>query len=100
MKYVLLYELADGGLARAPQLFPGHRARNLQFHAQGTLLMTGPFTNPAEGAMAIFTSREAAEEFARGDPFVLDGVVGRWHIREWKEGLAPLAGSAGKDQIP
>jgi hypothetical protein len=25
--------------------------------------------------MSIFTAREAAEEFVRGDPFVLHGVV-------------------------
>ena len=92
MKYVLFYDLADGGLAKAAQLFPGHRARNLEFQGQGTLLMTGPFTNPAFGAMAIFTSQEAAEDFARGDPFVLGGVIGNWHIREWKEGLAAVAG--------
>ena len=31
---------------------------------------------------------EAAEEFAQGDPFVLHGVVARWHVREWNEVLA------------
>jgi uncharacterized protein YciI len=35
--------------------------------------------------MAIFTSREAAEEFVRGDPFVVNGLVRSWHIREWDE---------------
>jgi hypothetical protein len=25
--------------------------------------------------MAVFTGREAAEEFAEGDPFVINGVV-------------------------
>jgi uncharacterized protein YciI len=35
-----------------------------------------------EGSMAVFTSREAAEEFAREDPFVLNGVVRAWQIRE------------------
>jgi uncharacterized protein YciI len=39
--------------------------------------------------MAIFTTREAAEEFAKGDPFVLNGVVRDWQIREWDEVLAP-----------
>ena len=38
--------------------------------------------------MAVFTSREAAEEFAKGDPFVLNGVVRSWHVREWGEALA------------
>ncbi len=51
--------------------------------------MIGTFANPQEdGAMGIFTSREAAEEFARSDPFVLHGVVRRWYIREWNEALA------------
>jgi uncharacterized protein len=38
--------------------------------------------------MAIFTSRDAVEEFVREDPFVLNGVVKDWHIREWNEILA------------
>ena len=42
----------------------------------------------AGGALGIFTTREAAEEFIDGDPFVQNGVVARWTIREWKEVLA------------
>jgi uncharacterized protein YciI len=30
-----------------------------------------------------------AESFVDGDPFVLNGVVRRWEIREWNEILAP-----------
>jgi uncharacterized protein YciI len=52
--------------------------------------MVGTFANPEEeGAMSVFTSREAAEEFARGDPFVIHGVVSRWFLREWDEVLVP-----------
>ena len=36
-----------------------------------------------EGAMAIFPSREAAEEFIAGDPFVTNGLVAKWRIVEW-----------------
>jgi len=43
--------------------------------------------------MAIFTSREAAEDFAAGDPFVLEGVVSRWYLREWRDALAPDSGA-------
>jgi hypothetical protein len=39
--------------------------------------------------MGIFTTREAAEEFIRGDPFVLNGVVRAWTVRGWNEILAP-----------
>jgi len=52
--------------------------------------MVGTFANPQEeGSMAVFTTREAAEEFVRGDPFVLNGVVSNWDIRGWNEVLAP-----------
>ncbi|HKC59881.1 MAG TPA: YciI family protein [Myxococcales bacterium] len=90
MKYVLLYEAADDFLAKVPAHIDAHRALWRQFHGQGTLLMVGPFTDqPAGGAMGIFTTRPAAEAFVKADPFVRQGVVARWTIREWKEVLAP-----------
>lgn len=86
-KYVLLYESAADVLVKAPLHFPAHRARWDEFRARNTLLMIGPFADPRDGAMAIFTSREAAEEFARGDPFVLNGVITAWSVREWNEAI-------------
>ena len=90
MKYVLFYDSADDVLAKAPAHFPAHSARVDDFRARGELLIAGTFANPQEeGSMAIFTSRDAAEEFVAGDPFVLNGVVRNWEIREWNEVLAP-----------
>lgn len=84
MKYVLFYESADNVAAKAPAQFPAHKVRYEDFHARGDLLMLGTFGDPQrEGSMAIFRSREAAEEFATGDPFALNGVVQRWQVREW-----------------
>jgi uncharacterized protein YciI len=37
--------------------------------------------------MAVFSTREAAEEFAHSDPFVLHGVVSSWRVREWNEAI-------------
>jgi uncharacterized protein len=88
MKFVVFYELAADGLPKAMAHFPAHRARLIDFHSRGTLLMAGPFANPSEGALAIFTTREAAEEFIAGDPFVQSGAVSRYTIREWQEALA------------
>jgi uncharacterized protein YciI len=88
-KYVLFYESASDVLSKAPLHFAAHAARWAEFHANGLLLMVGPFRNPQEGAMGIFTTREAAEDFANGDPFVLNGVVSKWFVREWNEALAP-----------
>jgi uncharacterized protein len=90
MKYVLLYESAGDVLAKAPAHFAAHTARGQEFHDRGSLLAYGPFGHAQEeGAMAVFTKREAAEEFARGDPFVLNGVVRAWEIREWNEAFLP-----------
>jgi uncharacterized protein len=88
MKYVLFYQSAADVASRAPLHFAAHRARWAEFQARGTLLMIGPFGDPqAEGSMAVFTTREDAEEFATGDPFVLNAVVERWFVREWNEVL-------------
>lgn len=90
MKYVLFYQPSADVLEKAPLHFPAHSARLDQFHARGTLLMVGAFANPVEeGSMSIFTTREAAEEFVAGDPFVQNGLVRAWYIREWNEVYAP-----------
>ena len=69
--------------------FPAHSERVDQFHADGKLLLVGTFADPQEhGSMSVFTTRAAAEEFAGGDPFVVNGVVAKWEIREWHEVLA------------
>ncbi len=86
--FVLLYESADNVAAKAPPVFPAHKARLDEFHARGELLMVGTFGDPqAEGSMAVFRSRAGAEEFAAGDPFVLQGVVKSWQIRQWNEAM-------------
>ena len=88
VKYVLLYESADNVAEKAPVHFAAHSERLQQFHGDGSLLMVGAFGDPqAEGSMAIFTTREAAEAFVAEDPFVLNGVVRSWQIREWHEAL-------------
>ena len=90
MKYVLFYESADDVLSKAPVHFAAHNERLQEFHARGDILMVGTFGDPQEqGSMAIFPTRAAAEAFVDGDPFVCEGVVRRWEIREWNEVLAP-----------
>jgi hypothetical protein len=37
--------------------------------------------------MSVFATREAAEAFVEGDPFVRHGVVRSHEIREWDETL-------------
>ena len=89
MRHVLFRESADDVGDKAASHFAAGRTRSAEFNAMGSLLMIGTLGSPQEeSSMAIFTSREAAEEFARSDPFVLRGVVRRRCVREWNEAPA------------
>ena len=88
MKYVVFYESAEDVAAKAPAFFAEHVARYQKYVQEGSLLMIGTFADPQrDGSMAIFATREAAEEFVSGDPFVLNGVVRSYTIKEWNEAL-------------
>ena len=79
------YGSLEEAMRTAPEELAAHRARCREFHERGELLMAGAFLD-GDGpvsTMAVLTTREAAEEFARGDPFVLVGMVGDWQVREW-----------------
>jgi uncharacterized protein YciI len=86
MKYVLSYESAPGAPESGRHLVPAHQARIQEFAGRGVLLMIGPLEDPGtNGALSVFTTREAAEEFAEEDPFVTGGVVRSWRVLEWHE---------------
>ena len=90
MKYVLFYEATPDFRSKVPAHIEAHRALWRSYQSSGELLMIGPFADePAGGAMGIFTTRAAAERFAGEDPFVTNGIVARWTIREWLEALVP-----------
>lgn len=83
-QFVLLYDPADDVLDKAPTHFPAHSARLDDFHARGDLLQVGTLgAAQPEGSMAVFRTREAAEEFVADDPFHLHGVIRGYDIRQW-----------------
>jgi len=71
MKYIVTYDLADGAYDLAMQHYPAHRARLDEFHRRGVLLMVGTFADEPVGAMAVFTTREAADESHTATAFLL-----------------------------
>lgn len=84
MYAVSFYDMADGAMARIPEVYPRHRAYLDAFASNGELLLIGPFTDPVrDGALSVFTSRDAAERFCAGDPFVVEGLVARARILDW-----------------
>jgi uncharacterized protein YciI len=91
MKYLSIYEIVANGMEILRANFPAHRARIEEFHARGTLLASGPIVDeagvPSGTAYGVFTTREAAEDFVAGDPFVIHGAVARWRIENWNDSL-------------
>lgn len=87
MKAVVLYKSGPEVLTKAPIHYPAHKARVDAFHARGDLLAVGTWADPREGSMAVFRTRAAAEEFVKDDPFVMQGVVSEYEIKDWNETL-------------
>jgi uncharacterized protein YciI len=83
----MIYESAPESRAKARDHLAAHRERLDLFCSRGTMLMAGPLLEPSGRALGIFTSREAAEEFIAGDPFIVHGVVTSWSVVEWNEVL-------------
>ena len=88
MKYfALLYEylaVPDFVEKRAP-FREEHLRRVREAHAAGQIVMAGPFDDGPSGALLVFRadSPAAAESFAREDPYVLQQLVTRWHVKPW-----------------
>ncbi len=64
-------------------VYPRHKAFLDQFVARGEVVGVGPFTDDGGGNMALFRTRAAAEAFAKGDPFLLEGLVKEYQIKDW-----------------
>lgn len=81
MKAVVIGESSGAAIEAIMAVYPRHKVVVDEFVARGEVIGIGPFT--AGGNMAIFRSREAAEAFVKQDPFVLEGLVKSYTIRDW-----------------
>ena len=87
MKVVVIGESSGASREAIMAVYPRHKAVVDKFVAQGAVLGIGPFTDG--GNMAIFKTREEAEAFTREDPFILEGVVKSFVIKDWRDALLP-----------
>ena len=81
MKAVVIGESSGATMEQVMAVYPRHKALVDEFVARGEVIGIGPFTD--RGNMAIFRTREAAEAFAKQDPFMLEGLVKSYTVREW-----------------
>lgn len=85
MHYLLFYEVVDDYISRRAAFRAAHIAHARESIARGELVLAGAFANPPDGAVFLFSgsSPAAAERFAANDPYVTNGLVTRWRVREW-----------------
>jgi uncharacterized protein YciI len=85
MHYLLIYDVT----AEYPSKRALYRKEHLELawkaHERGELLLGGALSDPVDMAILLFTGSgpQAAEEFARVDPYVTNGLVSRWRVRPW-----------------
>jgi uncharacterized protein YciI len=85
MHYLLFYEAGEDYVARRAEFRNAHLALAWKASARGELILGGALADPVDGAVLLFKgdSSAVAEEFARADPYVINGIVKRWYVRAW-----------------
>jgi hypothetical protein len=85
MHYLLMYDLVPDYLERRAQYRDAHLKLAWAAAERGELLLAGALAEPADSAVLLFEgdSPDAAQAFARADPYVLAGLVARWRVRQW-----------------
>jgi uncharacterized protein len=83
MKAVVIGEGSGATMDAILAVYPRHKVVVDAFKARGEVIGIGPFAD--RGNMGIFRTRAAAEEFAKQDPFLLEGLVKPYVIRDWSD---------------
>lgn len=95
MHFLLMYELADNYLERRGEFRDEHLKLAWQAHERGEVVVAGALADPFDMAILMFQgdSPEAAERFAKADPYVVNGLVTRYRVRQWNTVVGELASS-------
>jgi uncharacterized protein YciI len=98
MHYLLFYDVVDGYAERRRVFRTRHLEHARQAVARGELVLGGALANPVDGAVLLFraSSPKAAEAFAAADPYVTNGLVKSWRVREW----TTVVGAAAEVPLP
>lgn len=83
--FALFYDVVEDFLARRTAFRQEHLRLAREAHRRGELVLGGALTEPADRALLVFRAadRSVAEQFARNDPYVTNGLVTRWEVRPW-----------------
>lgn len=83
--YVLFYEYVEGIEEKRAPFRADHLAHAGAARDRGELLLAGAWAAPVDGAAFVFRVDDVArvDTFARADPYVANGLVRSWRVREW-----------------
>jgi uncharacterized protein YciI len=83
--YALFYDVVDDYVARRALYREEHLQLARAAHERGELVLAGALAEPIDGGLLVFRAPERAvvEEFARHDPYVINGLVTNWKVRDW-----------------
>ena len=85
MYYILFYKTVENYTKLRAPFRNDHLGLVNEFHSDGRMVMAGALADPADGAVLIFKgdTPEAAHEFVERDPYVKNGLVTEWSVRQW-----------------
>jgi uncharacterized protein YciI len=95
--FLLIYNYVLDYMQRREAYRPAHFAHARAAADRGTVFLAGACTDAGTplGVIVIAgADRSVAEGFARADPYVLNGIVESWQVREWTTVLGKDALSA------
>jgi len=83
--FLLFYDVTPDYLERRATFRAEHLGLARAAVERGELVLGGAMNDPVDGTLLLFKgeSRDVAEQFARVDPYVLNGLVKQWRVREW-----------------
>ena len=90
MKAVIIYEPGTASMDAIMKVFPRHKLLIDEFAARGEVIGIGAFGGGGQGSMGIFKDRAAAEAFVAQDPFVQEGLVVKYTIRDWSDEIIKI----------
>ena len=85
MYYLLFYKTVENYIERRAPYRAEHLKMAQEAADSGQLVMGGALADPADGAVIVFRGDgpEAAEAFAKNDPYVKNGLIREWSVRPW-----------------
>ena len=85
MHFLMFYDFTPDYLERRGEFRTEHLQLAWDAQARGELVIAGAMSDPADMSALMFSceSADVVERFAKADPYVINGLVTKYTIRQW-----------------